>query len=121
MSTITSDIETTKRQPGSKTSHLVERRNKEKSDTRKEQGDATDNLWEIRIYNDQINTHEWVAKCLVIITGASEWLAYQTTNQAHQEGEALLGLFEREVAELFTSRLLKEGIVVRMFPVNDFQ
>lgn len=88
---------------------------------RKQHSDKTEDLWEVRVYNDEINTHEWVARCLVVVTGASEWQAYLTTKQAHQEGDAFLGLFEKEIAELYTEGLQEQGIVVRMFPVGDFQ
>lgn len=81
----------------------------------------TGDLWEIRVYNDEINTHEWVARCLVVVAGATEWEAYQTTKLAHQEGEAFLGLYEKEVAEFYTQGLAQQGITVRMFPVGDFQ
>lgn len=78
-------------------------------------------LWEIRVYNDEINTHEWVARCLVVVAGATEWEAYQTTKIAHREGEAFLGLYEKEVAEFYTAGLSQQGITARMFPVGDFQ
>jgi len=84
-------------------------------------GHKTDDLWEIRVYNDEINTHEWVARCLVVVAGATEWEAYLTTKIAHQEGEAHLGLYEKEVAEYYTQGLGQQGITVRMFPVGDFQ
>ncbi len=83
--------------------------------------DKTDDLWEVRVYNDNINTHEWVARCLVVIADATEWQAYQTTKAAHQEGDAFLGLYEKEIAEIYTEGLRQQGIIVRMFPVGDFQ
>lgn len=86
-----------------------------------ERGDDTDNLWEVRVYNDEINTHEWVARCLVVVAGATEWQAYLTTKMAHQEGEAHLGLYEKEIAEVYTEGLREQGILVRMFPCGDFQ
>ena len=86
-----------------------------------ERRDKTEDLWEVRVYNDEVNTHEWVARCLVVVAGASEWQAYLTTKQAHLEGHAFLGLYEKEIAEVYTEGLQAQGIVVKMFPVGDFQ
>lgn len=92
-----------------------------KKKQRKESREKTEDLWEVRLYNDKYNTHEWVARCLVVVAGTSEWQAYLTTKQAHTEGEAFLGLYEKEIAELYTEGLREQGIIVRMFPVGDFQ
>ena len=70
------------------------------------------------MYNDEVNTHEWVTRCLVLIAGVTEWRAYQTTKKAHLEGQALLGLYEKEVAEHYTDGLRDEGLVVQMFPIS---
>ena len=78
-------------------------------------------LWEVKVYNDNINTHEWVARCLVMVVAQTEWQAYQTTKLAHQQGEACLGIWEQELAQRYVEGLSQQGIVVDMFPVNDFQ
>lgn len=78
-------------------------------------------LWEVKVYNDNINTHEWVARCLVMVVAQTEWQAYQTTKLAHQQGEACLGIWEQELAQRFVEGLSQQGLVVDMFPVNDFQ
>lgn len=88
---------------------------------KQEKSDKTEDLWEVRVYNDEVNTHEWVARCLVVVAGATEWQAYLTTKQAHQEGDAHLGLYEKEIAEVYTQGLREQGIVVQMFPIGDFQ
>merc|ERR1719436_1710719 len=44
--------------------------------------------WEVRIYNDGLNTREFVARWLVQVTGLSEITAYETMMQAHQNGMA---------------------------------
>jgi ATP-dependent Clp protease adapter protein ClpS len=88
---------------------------------RKEKSEKTEDLWEVRLMNDKFNTHEWVARCLVVVVGTTEWQAYKTTKQAHTEGEAFLGLYEKEIAELYTQGLREQGLVVRMLPVSDFQ
>lgn len=91
---------------------------KKKNQNSKKDDSEEDAFWEIRVYNDEINTHEWVARCLVLIAGASEWQAYKTTKKAHLEGQALLGLYEKEVAEHYTDGLRGEGLVVQMFPIG---
>jgi ATP-dependent Clp protease adapter protein ClpS len=88
----------------------------------KEISEKTEDLWEeVRLLNDKFSTHEWVARCLNVVVGTSEWQAYLTTKQAHREGEAFWGLDDKEIAELYTKGLGEQGIVVCMFPVGDFQ
>jgi ATP-dependent Clp protease adapter protein ClpS len=79
------------------------------------------NLWQVKVYNDNINTHEWVARCLVVVAAQSEWQAYQITKMAHQQGEACLGIWEKELAERYVQGLSQEGLIVDMFPLEDFQ
>mmetsp|Transcript_128142 Transcript_128142/g.370987 ORF Transcript_128142/g.370987 Transcript_128142/m.370987 type:complete len:159 (-) Transcript_128142:488-964(-) len=92
-----------------------------KASQRHDQKQGDEDLWEVRLYNDQVNTHEWVAKCLVLVAGTTEWQAYQTTKLAHQEGQAHLGLYDKEIAETYTQGLREQGIVVQMFPTGNFQ
>jgi len=75
-------------------------------------------LWEVKVYNDNVNTHEWVARCLVLIVAQTEWQAYQTTKMAHQQGEACLGVWEKELASRYVDGLVQQGLVVDMFPVH---
>lgn len=75
--------------------------------------------WEVRIYNDGLNTREHVARSLVQITGQSEMEAYQTMMQAHQNGIAVVGRWVYEVAEMYSEGLQKNGIVADMVPVDD--
>lgn len=78
--------------------------------------------WEVRIYNDGMNTREHVARSLVQITGMAEMTAYQTMMMAHQNGIASVGLFCFEIAEMYNEGLRKEGIVSDIIPVDeDFQ
>lgn len=85
---------------------------------KQEGGDA----WEVRIYNDGMNTREHVARSLVQITGMAEMTAYQTMMTAHQNGIASVGMFCFEIAEMYNEGLRKEGIVSDIIPVDeDFQ
>merc|ERR1712113_1162731 len=75
--------------------------------------------WEVRIYNDGMNTREFVARCLVQITGLSEITAYQTMMQAHQNGVAVVGRYVYEIAEMYHNALKKNGIVCDLVPVDE--
>jgi ATP-dependent Clp protease adapter protein ClpS len=78
-------------------------------------------LWEVKVYNDNVNTHEWVARCLVMVVAQTEWQAYQTTKLAHQQGEACLGIWEQELAQRYVDGLSQQGLIVDMFPLGDLQ
>ena len=75
--------------------------------------------WEVRIYNDGLNTREHVARSLVQVTGLSELQAYQTLMQAHQNGMAAVGRWVYEVAEMYHDALKKKGIVCDIIPVEE--
>ena len=75
--------------------------------------------WEVRIYNDGLNTREHVARSLVQVTGLSELQAYQTMMQAHQNGIAAVGRWVYEVAEMYHDALKKKGIVCDIIPVDE--
>jgi len=75
--------------------------------------------WEVRIYNDGMNTREHVARSLVQITGMTEMTAYQTMMQAHQNGIASVGRFCFEVAEMYNEGLRKQGIISDIVPVDE--
>lgn len=75
--------------------------------------------WEVRIYNDGMNTREHVARSLVQITGMTEMTAYQTMMQAHQNGIAAVGRFCFEVAEMYNDGLRKQGIISDIIPVDE--
>jgi ATP-dependent Clp protease adaptor protein ClpS len=75
--------------------------------------------WEVRIYNDGLNTREHVARSLVQITGKTELESYQLMMQAHQNGIAVVGRWVYEVAEMYAEGLKKNGIVADMVPVDE--
>eukprot|EP00339_Tiarina_fusa_P023756 CAMPEP_0117016034 /NCGR_PEP_ID=MMETSP0472-20121206/12696_1 /TAXON_ID=693140 ORGANISM="Tiarina fusus, Strain LIS" /NCGR_SAMPLE_ID=MMETSP0472 /ASSEMBLY_ACC=CAM_ASM_000603 /LENGTH=169 /DNA_ID=CAMNT_0004719963 /DNA_START=79 /DNA_END=588 /DNA_ORIENTATION=+ len=81
----------------------------------REGGDA----WEVRIYNDGMNTREHVARSLVQVTGLTEMLAYQTMMRAHQNGIAAVGQWVFEVAEMYNEGLRKNGIISDIVPVDE--
>ena len=75
--------------------------------------------WEVRLYNDGLNTREHVARCLVQVTGLSEFIAYQTMMHAHQHGMAVIGRYVFEIAELYHDQLKTNGLVCDMTQVDD--
>lgn len=85
---------------------------------RKQQGSEA---WEVRIYNDGLNTREHVARSLVQVTGLTEMTAYQTMMQAHQNGIAVVGRWAFEIAEMFHDELKRNGIVCDIVPVDEEQ
>jgi ATP-dependent Clp protease adapter protein ClpS len=88
----------------------------DRSQRRQRQGNEA---WEVRIYNDGLNTREHVARSLVQITGMSEINAYQTMMQAHQNGLAVVGRYVYEIAEMYHDALRKQGIVTDLVPVDE--
>ncbi|CAB9498846.1 ATP-dependent Clp protease [Seminavis robusta] len=89
---------------------------KEPTRDRKQQGNEN---WEVRIYNDGLNTREHVARSLVQVTGMSELIAYQTMMQAHQTGLAVVGRWVFEIAEMYHDELKRNGIVCDIIPVGE--
>jgi ATP-dependent Clp protease adapter protein ClpS len=75
--------------------------------------------WEVRLYNDGLNTREHVSRSLVQVTGLSEYQAYQTMMRAHQNDMAVVGRYFYEIAEMFHDALKREGIICDIVPVGD--
>ena len=88
-------------------------------DPTKERRRQGNEAWEVRIYNDGLNTREHVARSLVQVTGLSEFAAYQTMMQAHQNGIASVGRWVFEVAEMYHDELKRNGIVCDIIPVDE--
>lgn len=96
----------------------IRRRVEEPVKERKQQGNEA---WEVRIYNDGLNTREHVARSLVQVTGMAEVNAYQTMMHAHQNGIAVVGRWVFEVAEMYHEQLKTNGIVSDIVPVDEEQ
>ena len=93
---------------------------KENADSpRKERSRVGGEEWEVRIYNDGMNTREHVARSLVQVTGLSEFKAYQTMMRAHQDGIASVGQWCFEVAEMYNEGLQNSGIISDIVPVDE--
>lgn len=78
-----------------------------------------DKGWAVRLYNDPFNKREFVARCLMTITGMSDGAAYQVMMQAHQNGIAVVGRYHLERAESYLSSLKSEGLFVDMVQDDD--
>jgi ATP-dependent Clp protease adapter protein ClpS len=74
--------------------------------------------WEVRILDDNLNIREYVAACLVKVTGLSEVTAYETMMQAHNNGVAVVGRYVLELAEMYHDELEKNGIACDLVPVD---
>jgi len=98
---------------------LVKERSSSARVPAKERNQVGGESWEVRIYNDGMNTREHVARSLVQITGMAEMNAFQTMMMAHQNGIASVGLFCFEIAEMYNEGLRKEGIVSDIIPVDE--
>jgi len=84
----------------------------------KERQSVGSESWEVRIYNDGVNTREFVARCLVQVAGLSEMAAYQTMMQAHHNGLAVVGRYPYERAEMYHEQLKTNGILNDMVEVD---
>jgi ATP-dependent Clp protease adaptor protein ClpS len=94
---------------------------KKKNGSDKERSNAGSETWEVRIYNDGMNTREHVARAVVQVTGVPEFVAYQTMMQAHQNGIAAVGRWCFEVAEMYNEGLRTNGIISDIVPVDEEQ
>ena len=74
--------------------------------------------WQLRIYNDSLNTREHVARCLVQVTGKSESEAYQLMMSAHKHGIAVVGVWMFEQAEAYKEALIQTGLVADITPME---
>lgn len=77
--------------------------------------------WEVRIFNDGLNTREHVARSLVTVTGIPELQAYRTMMHAHTNGMASVGCWVYEIAELYHDALRDKGIICDLVPVDEQQ
>jgi ATP-dependent Clp protease adapter protein ClpS len=98
---------------------VLERTQERTNQPTKERTGQGSEAWEVRIYNDGLNTREHVARSLVQVTGMSESVAYHTMMQAHQNGIAVVGRWVYEVAEMYHDSLKDKGIVCDIVPVDE--
>lgn len=97
----------------------VEEKTKTTDEPLKDRRTCGNESWEVRLYNDGLNTREHVARCLVQVAGLSEFIAYQTMMHAHQHGMAVVGRYVFEIAELYHDQLKTNGLICDMTPVDE--
>jgi len=79
-------------------------------------------MWELKIYNDKVNTREIVAHSLVkVITELSESVAFQTMQQSHKTGSSIVGTYHFEMAEMYNEGLRNKGILSEITPIVNNQ
>ena len=81
--------------------------------------DMSEDEWLLRIYNDGVNTREYVARCLVQVVGLCEERAFYTMMAAHNYGIAKVGEYNQEVAELYWEQLGNNGIKCDVVPASE--
>jgi len=94
----------------------IERQKQDKKDCT--DGDMHVNGSTLRIYNDDVNTREYVAICLVAVVGLCESRAYYTMQDAHHNGIAKVGEYNQEVAECYEEQLSERGVMCDVVDVN---
>lgn len=95
-----------------------QRSSKAQKSPTKERKSVGSEAWEVRIYNDGVNTREFVARCLVQVAGLSEMAAYQTMMTAHHNGLAVVGRYPYERAEMYHEALKTNGILCDLVEVD---
>lgn len=69
--------------------------------------------YKIIVLNDDFNSFEHVAKCLLTyIPGMSNDNAWELTNQIHFEGQAIVWVGPQEQAELYHQQLRRAGLTM---------
>jgi len=69
--------------------------------------------YKVIVINDEFNTFEHVAKCLLkYIPGMTEDIAWSLTEQVHYEGQAIVWIGPQEQAELYHQQLKREGLTM---------
>ena len=71
------------------------------------------------LFNDPVNTREYVSRILMGSIGLTEGEAYQAMMQAHEFGMAVVGTFPFEPAEGYVSQMRQGGLTADMKPADD--
>ena len=77
-------------------------------------------IWEVRIFDNDHHYDYQVATILVKVTDLSELQAYRAMRSAEKQGQARIGEYEFEMAELYVQLLRDQGLGCDMIP-KDFQ
>mmetsp|Transcript_21072 Transcript_21072/g.43364 ORF Transcript_21072/g.43364 Transcript_21072/m.43364 type:complete len:149 (+) Transcript_21072:121-567(+) len=88
----------------------IDRKTKDNTSEQQEKGKE----WQVRLWNDPMNKREYVARCLIEICSLEDGMAYSVMMHAHQNGMAVIGQYQKEIAEGYTSELTQHGLTVDM-------
>jgi len=72
--------------------------------------------YQVLLFNDPVNTKEYVSRALMTLAGLDESKAYECMMQAHKHGMGLVGIWAQEEAEIITKQLESAGLMVTMSP-----
>lgn len=72
--------------------------------------------YQVLLFNDPVNTKEFVSRALMTLAGLDEGEAYECMMQAHKNGMGLVGIWAQEEAEIITKQLESAGLMVTMSP-----
>ena len=74
---------------------------------------------ELLLFDDPVNTREYVSRVLCTKVALSEGEAYDCMMTAHQAGMAVVGVYQFEVAENYCTQMKESGLVAAVKPVGD--
>ena len=66
--------------------------------------------WTVVVHNDNVNTFDFVIRCLRDIARLELTAAIIKTNEIHDDGAARVAFTHREHAELISERLVSRGL-----------
>jgi ATP-dependent Clp protease adapter protein ClpS len=78
-----------------------------------------DGPYTLRLFDDNLNTKEWVARSLVYVVGLCEQDAYAKMTEAHTMGIAKVGDYRFDIAECYRREMLKNEIKCDVIPAEE--
>lgn len=87
-------------------------------DDETKQNTDTDKGFNLLIFNDPVNTREYVANCLTSICDLSDDKAYEVMMTAHKNGFAVVGQYKKETCDNYCERLQTAGILADVEAVD---
>jgi len=73
---------------------------------------------ELLLFDDPVNTREFVSRVLCTKCALNEGEAYDCMMQAHHMGVAVVGIYQFEIAENYCTQMKGEGLVAAVQPVG---
>ena len=76
-------------------------------------------MYNVYLYDDHFNMREYVSRVLMMVCKLSESQASQVMMEAHWEYRALIGTWEKPVADHICEGLSQKGLSAETCPVED--